>query len=392
MISKLLKAILGGARHAWRVGPEEIHRVQGSGGNVYAVNMTRIECSCPDFYKRRRLFPSADPRRLCKHLIRTYLREGAPDHDFDLYLIFFQLFCESSGFPLGYRRVLTDSDGYRFEIVAWEDAHWFNVITTHPGFHEVGDVFGYSPYEFRWASGEEAPDARDVEATINAMVGQKLPEPLEAEVEVYRRVAPENAHRGKEHLLYGRIGDHKLKLRVPSRNGDYHYLEIDRDVHLPVEFRGDEPVFRGEAQGAFPRKYAHIKSPVLRWIRRERKQIADSRSLALSSAEERLFHGLLDLLPDERRRRVTSCEKLKSYTVVCIGRDTNYWVARVSAKRDHIQIKMRDGQQFWASEKEACPVTQESVVASFDAAILDDIHRGPNSVYSKDFPEMASLH
>ena len=384
MIAKFLKAVSGILFRARPFAKNEVYRVRGSQGNTYRVNMTKIECSCPDFYKRRQSFPSDDPRRLCKHLIHTYIREGSPNHDFELYLIFFQLFCERSGFPIGYRKILTDSDGYRFEIVAWADAKWFNIITTHPGLHDFGDVYGYNPYDFRWSSGDEAPDSNRIERLINEMVGQKLPDEINDEVEVYKRVSPKNANRGKEYLLYGRIGAHKIILRIPSRNSDYHYLVIDRDVHLPIEFRGNEPSFRGGC----PLKYAHIKSSLMRWVYRERKEIADSRCLPLTKDDEKAFMKLLELLPDEKHRHFTSCEKLKSYAVICIGRNTDYWIARMSAKRDYIEIKMRDGQQFQYSVKNFYPVTEESVIASFTAAIMDDICRGSNSQYSKDFPEL----
>lgn len=41
--------------------------VQGSGRELYQINLQQLSCTCPDFKKRRAYFPEGDIRRVCKH-------------------------------------------------------------------------------------------------------------------------------------------------------------------------------------------------------------------------------------------------------------------------------------------------------------------------------------
>jgi len=46
--------------------PQE-YIIMGSTGNEYKLHLRDLECSCPDFIKRRSDFPKNDVRRVCKH-------------------------------------------------------------------------------------------------------------------------------------------------------------------------------------------------------------------------------------------------------------------------------------------------------------------------------------
>jgi hypothetical protein len=50
--------------------------VTGSTGNQYKLNLQMLECTCPDFEKSRKEFPSTDIRRICKHQARAIIDLG----------------------------------------------------------------------------------------------------------------------------------------------------------------------------------------------------------------------------------------------------------------------------------------------------------------------------
>jgi len=52
----------------------ERYKAPGSTHQEYVLNLDKLECSCPDFLKRRQSFAENDIRRVCKHQAKAIIK------------------------------------------------------------------------------------------------------------------------------------------------------------------------------------------------------------------------------------------------------------------------------------------------------------------------------
>lgn len=49
------------------------YEIEGSSGSKYTIKLNHMQCSCPDFIKRRSHYSIVDIRRACKHIARLVI-------------------------------------------------------------------------------------------------------------------------------------------------------------------------------------------------------------------------------------------------------------------------------------------------------------------------------
>ncbi len=142
----------------------------------HEINSRSITCSCQDFRKVREQFRHDDPRRLCKHLVKSFIDASSLPED----LVFFRKGIERCaeghiGFPADRRRFDRYICGKRLSLMApgemTEEYRWVDVY--------YGDgLYSYSPKGGAWANDAAPPDEEEV---IRFMC-EKLGDPIPAQV------------------------------------------------------------------------------------------------------------------------------------------------------------------------------------------------------------------
>ena len=57
------------------------YKIPGSKGKTYQINLLSMECSCPDFFRRRKGYPKDNPYRCCKHIDEVFAQKGISQKD-----------------------------------------------------------------------------------------------------------------------------------------------------------------------------------------------------------------------------------------------------------------------------------------------------------------------
>ncbi len=148
----------------------------------HEINTRSITCSCPDFRKEREQFHHDDPRRLCKHLVKSFVdADSLPE-----YLAFFRQGIQRSaeshnGFPSNRRRFDGILAGKRISLMVpqevAEEEPWIDVYA------ESG-LYRYAPGLGRWAEENPPPKELEIIRFVYEKTGQPMPESMLSRVEI----------------------------------------------------------------------------------------------------------------------------------------------------------------------------------------------------------------
>ena len=156
----------------------------------HAINTKSITCSCPDFRHEREQFRHDDPRRLCRHLVRSFIDANSLPEDLILYKEGIERSDQRhSGFPTDRKKFDTLVGGKRISIMTPQETDeadsWIDVYC------EAGR-YSYSPKLERWADQKAPPDEGDILRFLYEKVGRPLPE-----VRVDKARSPERSSAAK---------------------------------------------------------------------------------------------------------------------------------------------------------------------------------------------------
>ena len=159
----------------------------------HAINTKAMTCSCPDFRKEREQFRHDDPRRLCKHLVRSFTEAKSLPED----LIFYKEGIEQSagahrGFPTNRTRFDERINGERISImipreITGEDP-WIDVYCD-------SGRYSYSPGLERWADETAPPREGQVIRFLYERLGNPIPEAMMKRIRTLPRVPAEEEGR-----------------------------------------------------------------------------------------------------------------------------------------------------------------------------------------------------
>lgn len=167
-------------RRSQRTDPEVTEDLS-SGNSFYpevekchAINSRSITCSCPDFRRDREQFRHDDPRRLCKHLVKSFIDARSLPEELELFRKGIELSAEDhSGFPVDRRKFDRLLSGKKISIMVpkevTEEDPWIDV------YYETGR-YRYSPSNVQWADNMAPPGEPDVIRFIHEKIGGAIPE------------------------------------------------------------------------------------------------------------------------------------------------------------------------------------------------------------------------
>ncbi len=142
----------------------------------HEINTKTITCSCAEFRKEREQFPRDDPRRLCKHLVRSFSDAHSLPEDLILYKEGVERSAEAHcGFPANKIRFDELVSGKRIGIMIpkemSEDDPWIDVYCE-------GKRYRYSLEQEMWA--DESVPAREEPAIrfLYERLGKPVPETM----------------------------------------------------------------------------------------------------------------------------------------------------------------------------------------------------------------------
>lgn len=155
----------------------------------HAINTKAMTCSCPDFRKEREQFRHDDPRRLCKHLVRSFTAAKSLPED----LILYKEGIEQSagahrGFPTNRTRFDERINDERISImipreITAEDP-WIDVYCD-------SGRYSYSPGLERWADETAPPREEQVISFLYERLGKPIPEAMLKRIRTLPRVPVE---------------------------------------------------------------------------------------------------------------------------------------------------------------------------------------------------------
>ncbi len=142
----------------------------------HAINTRAITCSCPDFRNEREQFRHDDPRRLCKHLVRSLTEAHSLPEDLILYKEGIERSAEGHrGFPTNRTRFDDLISGKRISIMIpkemteedpWIDVYW------------DARRYSYSPGMEKWADGTAPSLEEQVISFLYKRLGRPIPETI----------------------------------------------------------------------------------------------------------------------------------------------------------------------------------------------------------------------
>ncbi len=161
---------------------------------IYVVWPSSLDCTCPDWTKRRASFQKNDPRRLCKHLVYA-IAEGKMKlpQNLEAHAAIIKTLNElDKGVPRGKLETIsiTGQSITLYHPHVGSLSEWVNVA-------EGDSVYAYSPEENRWARDKKPRNALAISAQI---MGLPAPLPKEAITTTKRARTPN--HTGR---LYGTV-------------------------------------------------------------------------------------------------------------------------------------------------------------------------------------------
>lgn len=136
--------------------PEKYH-AEGSQGQKYEMYLSILECSCPDFLKRRKDFPLGDVRRICKHQAKSIFKlkkNNIITEDLRIQTLVGKAASRGWGVPL-YKKIVefeiddgTNEKSTSFVVIPEGDFEWLDVFCFGKGrYHR----YGYNYKAMRWA-------------------------------------------------------------------------------------------------------------------------------------------------------------------------------------------------------------------------------------------------
>lgn len=139
----------------------------------HEINSRSITCSCPDFRKVREQFRHDDPRRLCKHLAKSFIDAGSLPEDLALFEDGIRLSAEGhSGFPSDRRRFDRLFSGKRISLMVpkeiTEEDPWIDV------YYETRR-YSYFPKHDKWANEMSPPQEGEVIGFLYEKLGDPVP-------------------------------------------------------------------------------------------------------------------------------------------------------------------------------------------------------------------------
>jgi hypothetical protein len=154
-----------------------------SGANFYPeiekcheINTRNITCSCEDFRKEREQFRHDDPRRLCKHLVRSFVDAGSLPEELVLYKRGIERSAEAhNGFPACGKRFDKVLGGKKVSIMIPKEVCEKGAVID---VYCEGGRYGYSPESGNWIA--KAPPR---EGQILMFLHEKLGKPVPGEME-----------------------------------------------------------------------------------------------------------------------------------------------------------------------------------------------------------------
>lgn len=147
-----------------------------TGDEQYMVDINALSCTCADFYDRRSNYDRSDPRRLCKHLIRTLLEEGQLPPSLAQYEEKLQGIEEQGrGFPITKKLVNPTIDGRKYEIWLCDPDNISDPKYAWCDVYDGPDRFAYNLIENRWSYKMAPENGNGVIRFIHNEMG--LPEP-----------------------------------------------------------------------------------------------------------------------------------------------------------------------------------------------------------------------
>lgn len=203
----------------------------------HAINSKSITCSCPDFRKDREGFRHDDPRRLCRHLVKSFIDARSLPEELELFRKGIELSAEDhSGFPVGRRRFDRLVSGKKISIMIpkeiTEKDPWIDV-------YFEGQRYRYSPLNETWADNIAPPGEADVVRFIYEQAGVAIPESILNRIVTASRIQKEGIKK-QEPAQYRRSGvlkdaDRLLREILPP---DRELALKETKNYLAVTFRG----------------------------------------------------------------------------------------------------------------------------------------------------------
>lgn len=159
----------------------------------HEINTKAITCSCADFRKEREQFRHDDPRRLCKHLVRSFTDANSLPED----LILYKEGIERSagghrGFPTNRTRFDELISGKRISIMIpkeiTEEDPWIDVYCD-------SRRYSYSPGLEKWADETASPREEQIIRFLYERLGKPIPEAILKRIKTLPRIPIEERER-----------------------------------------------------------------------------------------------------------------------------------------------------------------------------------------------------
>jgi hypothetical protein len=204
----------------------------------HEINTRAITCSCKDFRKEREQFRHDDPRRLCKHLTKSFADAKSLPEDLILYKEGIERSARGHrGFPADRAKFDELIGGKRVSIMSpkeiTEEDPWVDVYCD-------SKRYGYSPGREAWADDMAPPREEQIIRFLCGRLGKPIPEALLKRLKTFQHVTPDVGEReslesaNREPGLYYDV-EAVLRTLLP-RDGELT-IEETRS-HVTVAFQG----------------------------------------------------------------------------------------------------------------------------------------------------------
>ena len=159
----------------------------------HEINARSLTCSCQDFREGREQFRHDDPRRLCKHLVRSFVDAGFLPADLQLFKEGVERSAlEHEGFPADRKRFDTLLRGKAFTVMIPGD------IAVEGSLIDVyceAKCYRYSPSLEKWAEEAIPPYEGEMIRFLYEKIGKPVPE---ARLKTRSSSVPAKAEKGGE--------------------------------------------------------------------------------------------------------------------------------------------------------------------------------------------------
>jgi hypothetical protein len=153
----------------------EISIESSSNDQCYVVDLSKHTCNCPDFTKKRTLFPSNDIRRACKHICLAIARRRLLDRVDTLSSALISECVQSGcGFPCDGPVLWFEIEGDPI-VFSFGNSEWLNIFAIARGKHREFkfDRFGYNFIERRWSYGISPKNSLKIREIIHKHINAK---------------------------------------------------------------------------------------------------------------------------------------------------------------------------------------------------------------------------